>query len=57
MKYVVALDGRQLAKKHITTNQKQMAATEGTTEGRRDEQEAWGSTVLLFFGGGKSKVR
>ncbi len=30
IKYVVALDGRQLAKKHTTTNQKQAAATEVT---------------------------
>ncbi len=57
MKYVVAFDGRQSAKKHITTNQKRAAATEGATEGRRDEWEAWGSTILLFLGGGKSKVR
>jgi len=27
---------------NTTTNQKQVAATEGTTEGRRDEREAWG---------------
>jgi len=47
------LDGRRLAKKHTTTNQKQAAATEGTMEGRRDEREAWGSAISLFFGGGE----
>jgi len=57
MKYVVAFDGRQSAKKHITTNQKQVAATEGATEGRRNKREVRGSVILLFFGGGKSKVR
>jgi hypothetical protein len=44
-KYVVALDGRQSAKKHTTINQKQSAATEGTTEGRRDEREARGIAI------------
>jgi len=52
IKYVVALDGRILAKKHTTTNHKQAATTEVTMEGRRDEREAWGSTISLFFGGG-----
>jgi len=51
--YVVALDGRQSAKKHTTTNQKQAATMEGTMEGRRDEREAWGSAISLFFGGGE----
>ena len=53
IKYGVALDGRQLAKKHTTTNQKQAAATEVTMEGRHDEREAWGSAISLFFGGGE----
>ena len=53
IKYGVALDGRQLAKKHTTTNQKQAAATEVTMEGRRDEREAWGSAISSFFGGGE----
>ncbi len=52
-KYVVALDGHQSAKNHTTTNQKQAAATEGTMKGRRDEREARGSAISLFFGGGK----
>jgi len=34
---------------------KQAAVTEGTTEGRRDEREARGSAILLFFGGGEVK--
>jgi len=50
---VVALDGRQSAKKHTTTNKKQAATTEVTMEGRRDEREAWGSAISLFFGGGE----
>ena len=49
----MALDGRQSAKKHTTTNHKQAAATEVTMEGRRDEREAWGSVIALFFGGGE----
>ena len=48
----MALDGRQSAKKHTTTNHKQAATTEVTMEGRRDEREAWGSMISLFFGGG-----
>ncbi len=47
------LDGRQLAKNTQQPNQKQAAAMEGTMEGRRDEQEAWGSAISLFFGGGE----
>ena len=53
IKYVVALNGRQLAKAHTTTNQKQAAAMEGTTEGRRDKREARGSAILLFLEGEK----
>jgi hypothetical protein len=53
IKYVAALDGQQLAKIHATTNQKQVSATEGTMEGRRDEREAWGSAISLLLGGGK----
>ena len=32
-----------------TTNQKQAATTEGTTEGRRDEREAWGKQVTIIL--------
>ena len=50
MKYNTALDGRQSMNLYTTTNQKQAAATEGTTEGRRDEREAWGKqgTIVLM---------
>ena len=53
----MALDGRQSAEKHTTTNQKQAAVTEVTMEGRRDDREVWGSTISLFFGGGEVKER
>jgi len=49
----MALDGRQSAKKHTTTNLKQADATDVTMEGRRDKREAWGSMMSLFFGGGE----
>ena len=52
-KYGVALDGRQLAKIHTATNQKQAAAMEVTMEGRHVEREAWGCAISLFFGGGE----
>ncbi len=34
---------------YTTTNQKQSAATEGTTEGKRNEREARGSAISLFY--------
>jgi hypothetical protein len=50
-KYVIALDGPQTANTHTTTNQKhaRMAATEGTMEGRFDEQGMRGKrdTIVL----------
>ena len=45
----MALDGRQLMHLYTTTNQKQSAATEGTTNGRRDEWEAWGGCDIIVF--------
>ena len=54
MKYITALDGHQSMNLYTTTNQKQAAATEGTTEGRRNEREARGSAILLFLEGGES---
>ena len=48
---MVALDGHRSTMHHTTTNQKQAAATEGTMEGRHDEREAQGSTILLFLEG------
>ncbi len=50
----MAFDGLQAMNLYTTTNQKQSAATEGTTEGKRNEREARGSAISLFFGGGKS---
>jgi hypothetical protein len=47
----VALDGHQLAKIHAKTNQKQVSATEGTMEGRRDEREARGKRNTIVLGG------
>ena len=48
--YMVALIGHQLANQHMTTNQKQVAATKGNMEGICDKQDAWGmwdSIVLV----------
>ena len=53
-KYIMAFGGLQAMNLYTTTNQKQSAATEGTTDGRRDEREARGGAISLFFGGGKS---
>ena len=53
MGWALGIDGRRLNILHTTTNQKQAAAMEGTMEGRRDEREAWGSAISLFFGGGE----
>jgi len=50
----MAFGGLQAMNLYTTTNQKQSAATEGTTEGKRNEREARGSAISLFFGGGKS---
>ncbi len=47
IKYIVGLDGRQLTTTHTTTNQKQVAATEGSMEGRCDEREVWGKPIVL----------
>ena len=50
IKFNVALDGRQLMNLYTTTNQKQAAAMERTTEGRRNEREAQGKqgTIVLM---------
>jgi hypothetical protein len=52
IKYIVALDGRQSMHLYTTTNQKQSVATEGTTDGRRDEREVRGGAISFFFDGG-----
>ena len=54
LKYHEALNGHKTTNENTTTNQKKAAAMEGTTEGRRDEREARGSAISLFFGGAKS---
>jgi hypothetical protein len=43
IKYTAALNGRQSANQHTTTNQKQAAAAEGSMEGICDERDAWGT--------------
>ncbi len=52
----MAFGGIKTMNFHTTTNQKQSAAMEGTTEGRLDELEARGIAILLFFGGTKSNL-
>ena len=42
IKYIVASEDCQMTNKYATTNQKQVDATEGTTEGRWDERDEWG---------------
>ena len=56
-KYIMAFGGLQAMNLYTTTNQKQSAATEGTTEGRRDEREARRIAISLFFGGTKSNLK
>jgi hypothetical protein len=50
MGWALAIDGRRLKILHTTTNQKQVAATEGTMKGRRDEREARGKHDTIVFG-------
>jgi hypothetical protein len=50
MGWALAIDGRRLNILHTTTNQKQVAATEGTMKGRHDEQEARGKHDTIVFG-------
>ena len=50
--YMVAFIGRQLADQNTTTNQKQVAATEGSMEGICDERDAWGTRDAIILGGG-----
>ncbi len=42
---------------NATTNQKQVAATDGTTEGMCNKQEVRGKLDTIVFGGGKAKER
>ncbi len=50
MKYTTALDSSRSTTAHTTTNQKQAAATEGSIEGRCDEQDAWGKRGTIILG-------
>ena len=52
MKYTTTLDSRQSTTARTTTNQKQAAAMEGSTEGTRcDERDAWGKRDTIILGG------
>jgi hypothetical protein len=53
IKYTVALIGHQLADQYATTNQKQVATTEGSMEGICNEQDAWGKRNAIILGGCK----
>jgi hypothetical protein len=51
MKYIMALDSRQSTTARTTTNQKQAAGTEGSTEGTRCYQrDAWGKHDAIILG-------
>jgi hypothetical protein len=50
MGWALAIDGRRLNILHTTTNQKQVAATEGTMKGRRDKREAWRKHDTIILG-------
>ena len=54
-KYIMAFGSLQAMNLYTTTNQKQSAATEGTTEGKRNEREARGSAISFLEGG--SQIR
>ncbi len=51
MGWALAIDSRRSKILHATTNQKQVAGTEGTMKGRRDKQEALGKHNTIFLGG------
>ena len=51
MQYTTALDGCRSIIINATTNQKQAAATEGSMEGRCDEQEVRGKHNTIVLGG------
>jgi hypothetical protein len=50
IKYTVGLIGRQLVDKNTTTNQKQVATTEGSMEGIYGERDAWGKHDAIILG-------
>ena len=52
MKYTTTLDSRQSTTARTTTNQKQAATIEGSTEGTRcDKRDAWGKRDTIILGG------
>ena len=50
MGWALAIDGHRWKILHTTTNQNQVAVTEGTMKGRRDEPEARGKHDTINFG-------
>jgi hypothetical protein len=50
LKYIVALDGRQLMIYYATTNQKQAFATEGGMKERCGEREVQGKHYAIVLG-------
>ncbi len=50
IKYIVVLNGRRLMIINATTNQKLVAATEGSMEGRCVEREAWEKRNSIVLG-------
>ena len=50
IRYTTALNGRRLMIFNATTNQKLVAATEGSMEGRFDEREAQGKRNSIVLG-------
>ena len=57
MKYNTALDGRQSMNLYTTTNQKQVAATEGDYGGEARRAGGAGKRDIIVFGGGRSQRR
>ncbi len=47
---MVAFIGRQSADQNTSTNQKQVATTEGNIEGICNEQDAWGKRDAIILG-------
>jgi hypothetical protein len=50
IQYMLAFIGHQLANQNTTTNQKQVAVTEGSMEGILNEWDAWGKRDAIILG-------
>ncbi len=50
IQYMVAFIDRQLANQNTKTNQKQVAATEGSMEGIFNKRDAWGKRDAIILG-------